>query len=127
MAQQGRAGTGVVANPYPMVEFPTEVVRLAHEVVGPATFASSWSFYVAAENLLEPTPLLLRPRPTRFPSPRPVSPKVNSFGRRLRSTGDLWRDAFNVVAEVYGAGYGLGRDAIPFAREDRIDLTMMEG
>jgi hypothetical protein len=43
----------------------------------------------------------------------------------VTATDDPWRDAFEVVAEIYGTGWGLGRDEVPFAEGGRINLSLM--
>lgn len=116
----------VVANPYVVVEFPTEAVRFAAEALAPAIDAQAWTYRVVGENLMSDQLLYLRPRPRPFPFPnddRP--PSGDRFDETVSATDDLRRDAFEVVAEIYGAGWGLGREDVPFAEDGRINLALM--
>ncbi len=71
-------------------------------------------------------PLHLRPAPVHY---RFVSedrePFVDSFTQDVVGSGETWKDAFEVVAEVYGAAYGCSRDAIPWAEEGHINPGLM--
>jgi hypothetical protein len=113
-------------NPYVIVEFPTETVRFAVEAVGPAVGATGWRYRVSGDRLTAPKPLHLvtRPGPLAFLG-HSIEPIANTFTREVRSIGDVSVDAFNVVAEIFGSGFGAGRDLIPFADRGRVDLTMM--
>lgn len=53
------------------------------------------------------------------------APTVDEFSGDMDASDDLWKDAFEAVAEIYGVGWGLGRDHIPFAEDGRINLKMM--
>jgi schlafen family protein len=118
--------TVVVANPYVVVEFSTEAVRFAADALASVLEARSWTYRVIGENLKADPPLYLRPRPSTFSfqaHDRP--PSSDGFDESVTATDDLWRDAFEVVAEIYGAGWGLGRDDVPFAEDGRIDLALL--
>lgn len=116
----------VVANPYVVVEFPSELVRLVTEAIAPEVHARTWTYRVKGERLAQSTPLYLRPAPVHY---RFVSedrePLVDSFTEDVIGSGETWKDAFEVVAEIYGAAYGCNRDEIPWAEEGRINLGQM--
>lgn len=118
---------GVVANPYVVVEFPTELVRLVTEAIGPEVKAHRWNYRVSGERLAGPTRLYLRPAPTHY---RVVSvdrePLADSFTEEVAGSGDTWRDAFEVVAAIYGVGYGCGHDDIPWAEDGTINLALLD-
>lgn len=116
----------IVANPYPVVEFPTEAIRFAAEMLAPRMDAQAWTYRVIGENLETTVPLYLRARPSEFQfSSDDRPPSGDRFAEAVTATDDPSRDAFNAVAEIYGAGWGLGRDDVPFAEDERINLALM--
>lgn len=115
----------VILNPYVVVEFPSEAVRFAEEAVGPSVGATGWTFRVVGEHLLDRSPVRLRPQPREFLTGSATQPLANSFRQTVTGTGDVWRDAFAVIAEIYGTGFGLGSELIPFAEDGAIDLAKL--
>lgn len=116
----------VIINPYVIVEFPSELVRFCAELVSPLISDPKWTYTVLGEQLQEPTPLHLRPRPASWGLSANRVALENFVSATVNSSGDQWRDAFEAVAEIYGSGYGLGRDVVPFAEGQRIKLRIMD-
>lgn len=53
-------------------------------------------------------------------------PSPSSSTGASPATGDVWSDAFAVVAQIFGASYGLGLESIPCAEDGRIDIAAIE-
>jgi hypothetical protein len=115
----------VVASPYPTVEFPSEAVHFTAEVLGQEVDAQQWTYRVIGQRLLRPTPLALQYRPGMLGSSHRATATTDAFAEEVANTDDVWRDAFEVVSEIFGAGFGLGRSHVPFAVDERIDLQLM--
>lgn len=126
-AQNGDDGDPAVVkvSPYMLVEFPAEVVRLAEDGVGPALLPAGWTFRVIGRRFRSPRPLLqsMRARDTWLGSWH--EPIADNFERDVPASGDVWRDAFDVVAEIVASGWGQPSTNIPFTAEGRVDLDSM--
>ena len=117
----------LLVNPYVLVEFTTEALRFAYEFVGPRIRPSAWRIRVQWNHLLDRVPVELRESLGNGP-PFPDEVKraaTASLSTEMDGTNDAKRDAFEILAEVYGQGFGLGRDTVPFAAGGRIDLDLM--
>ncbi len=117
----------LIVNPYVLVEFTTEVLRFAYDFVGQRTAPAGWQLRVQWLHLLDRVPVELRETVGIGPpfATEVQRARVADLSLELQGTGDAGRDAFELVAEVYGQGFGLGRDAVPFAKDGRIDLGLM--
>lgn len=115
----------VTANPYVVVEFLTEAVRFVEEGVGPSLGDPRWSFTIRGAHLQTPRPLTLRAT-SEVPGSVDRPAIVDAFDHPLEGRGDVWRDAFDVVAITYGLGFAIGRDMIPFSVDQRIDLSRLD-
>ncbi len=113
----------VVINPYVLVEFTAESLRLAYGFVGARIRPRNWRLRIIGVHLLDRVPLRLR----ETVGPEPPWPhelheaRVNDLDVMLDGTGDSLADSFRVLVEIYGQGFGLGEGAIPFATDRRID------
>lgn len=116
----------VIANPYVVVEYSTEAVRFIEDCVGPHLAPDAWKFRVVGSRLLAPRKLILQPHPGTFGSFDQTLAINPEFSDVVDGEGDVGGDAFAVVAAIYGSGFGLGLDSVPFAVERRIDLGLMD-
>lgn len=116
----------VLVNQVPLVEFTTEVIRFAYDCVGSELGREGWVLRAVGRHLLSRVPVNLDLRLSAGPfPPLPNAATRDSFRVEVRGSGDAFRDARALLVEVYGEGFGLGEDTLPFVRDDAIDLTLI--
>lgn len=115
----------VVVNPYVLVEFTVESLRFAYECVGPRLGNPPWNIGVRALHLLDRVPLHLRETVgAEPPFDHQIHPAIqDGVHVPILGTGDALRDAFQLLAEVYGQGFGMGESKIPFVTDRVIDFS----
>lgn len=113
-------------NPFPLVEYITETVRFAYEMVAPELGAVPWQLNVIGRHLTDRVPVALKST-IGHPWPDQVHPALTAdLDAEVDGTGEWSADSFALVAEVYGQGFGVGRVSVPFARDEKIDFQLME-
>ncbi len=123
----------VEINPFVIVEFTAETLRFAAEFLSPRLDGPSrWRFVGRGHRLAgsdRSKALYLRERPRRwmrsgfFDDPKP--PLGDNFEVEVTSSDDMLADAYRLLGEVYGAGWGSSPTRVPFATEGRIDFEVM--
>jgi hypothetical protein len=112
-------------NPVVLVEFFAEAVRFVEAVLVQEVNARRWRFKVIGQRLQRPTPLVLdMTQRSMFPSHQ-HPPTVDEFTQFVDMTGDPGRDAFSVISEMIGPGWGVGQQEIPFVVDHRIDISLI--
>ncbi|MES2971194.1 MAG: ATP-binding protein [Patescibacteria group bacterium] len=115
----------IVVNPYVLVEFTVEVLRFAYECIGPLLGNPSWQVRVRMLHMLNRIPLRMRETVVAEPPfDHQIHPALlNELELPMAGTGDALRDAFSLLAEVYGQGFGMGESTIPFVTDRAIDFS----
>jgi len=117
----------VKVNPIVLVEFTAEAIRFVYERIAPNTSASSWEIKALGRHLQDRIPLKLAAGFSKSWFPRDHRPAVsNDFDIEISGSGDVEWDASQVLNGVYGEGFGLGHEAVPFVQEGRVDLGALD-
>jgi hypothetical protein len=113
-------------NPFPLVEYITETIRFAYEKIDSELAGVSWRLRAFGRHLIDRVPVALKTT-TGHPWPDELRPAMtDSFDVEVEGTGDWSADSFELLAEMYGRGFGVGRASVPFARQGKIDFELME-
>lgn len=117
--------TEVTINPVVLVEYFAEAARFVDEFLMPAVNARRWRLKVIGLGLQQPRKLVLDTAlRTMFPSHK-HEPTVDKFTSGADPTGEPARDAYTIVSEIVGPGWGVpGRD-LPFIVDGRVDVTLI--
>ncbi|WP_217913527.1 AlbA family DNA-binding domain-containing protein [Miltoncostaea marina] len=114
----------VILNPWALVEFTFEALRFVYECVAPAMARHpplGWHVRAEVRHFRERVPVSLRLNLGRGPALDTVSATIDQHTVRVQGTGDPGRDAFSLLARVYGDVFGRGEREVPFAQAGRID------
>lgn len=123
----------VEINPFVIVEFTAETLRFATDFISHRLDSPSrWRFVARGHQLAgseRSKALYLRELPRRsmtggfFDDPK--APLGDGFEVEVTSSDDTLADAYRLLAEVYGAGWGSSPTRVPFATDGRIDFELM--
>ena len=98
-------------NPAALTEWVAEAIRTAYDFVGPLLVPRAWRIKLLARNLQGDRTVAI----SRIRHMAPISAwaaVAPSATVRLNGTGDWRRDAFDVLTEIYGQGFGQGEDKV---------------
>ena len=114
--------TTITINPWVLVEFTVEAIRCAYELVNPILAEQAgWRIFAIGRHFQDRVPIQLRLDVGSGPSREVVPATTNEFIVDLDGTGDSLKDAFSLLAKVFGTAFGVGVARIPFSRDGRIE------
>jgi hypothetical protein len=113
--------TRVIINPYPLVEFVAEAVRMVYGAIAPHVGAAEWTVRVLGRHLHERVPVAVRLQPADpfFAEPREAT--TNEVDMTFAGSGNWDTDAFVALEALLGQGFGVSRAEVPFAVDGKVN------
>lgn len=127
---QHRMGAGaedinyVTINPWVLVEYTLEALRFAYELMAPRAGGRDGSIRAFGCHLQGRKPTRLRIDTGMGPAFDTFEATQDEVLIQVRATGDVYRDTFQILAGIFGEGFGLGQSQVPFSHERRVDPAL---